>query len=324
MGKIGLSGRFPYVLIRKNGYSPVRNGHVTQIAPKPGQPLGAERHYLSVAAIARNEGRYIGEWIDFHRAAGVEHFVIYDNSSTDDTADVLAPHVRDGLVTLIPWPWFCATHNPQSLAYAHALAHLAGVSRWVAFIDLDEFLFPKAAPDLRQVLAAYEDLPAVGVYWALFGTSGFATAQPGPVVETFLQRLVYPCDAAAPAPYPAELARCRDARHLRSIVQPLRVRETIGPHYFRTDLFPVLAHDENRREIRDGLPRRVSFEQFQINHYFSKSRAEFDARMDRLNVIGKSVRRKREALLALVDGHSVTDRSAVEFLHAARARPGSG
>ena len=42
-------------------------------------------HYLAVCAIAKNEGPYFKEWLDWHHAQGVEKFYIYDNESTDGT-----------------------------------------------------------------------------------------------------------------------------------------------------------------------------------------------------------------------------------------------
>ena len=42
-------------------------------------------HYLAVCAIAKNEGHYFKEWIEWHRSQGVERFYIYDNESTDGT-----------------------------------------------------------------------------------------------------------------------------------------------------------------------------------------------------------------------------------------------
>ena len=39
------------------------------------------------------------EWIEFHRLVGVERFFLYDNGSTDDHREVLAPYVEEGIVT---------------------------------------------------------------------------------------------------------------------------------------------------------------------------------------------------------------------------------
>ena len=52
--------------------------------------------YLSVCAIYKNEARYLAEWLEFHLLAGVEHFFLYNNDSTDDHREVLAPYLRAG------------------------------------------------------------------------------------------------------------------------------------------------------------------------------------------------------------------------------------
>ncbi|MDE5835564.1 MAG: glycosyltransferase family 2 protein, partial [Paramuribaculum sp.] len=49
-------------------------------------------YYLAVCAIAKNEGPYFKEWIDWHLSMGVEKFYIYDNGSDDNTAEVLKPY----------------------------------------------------------------------------------------------------------------------------------------------------------------------------------------------------------------------------------------
>ncbi len=44
---------------------------------------------LAICAIFKNEGPYILEWVAYHRAVGFDHFVLYDNASTDGGSDVV-------------------------------------------------------------------------------------------------------------------------------------------------------------------------------------------------------------------------------------------
>lgn len=39
------------------------------------------QYSVAIVAIARNEGEYINEWIEYHHALSFEHFYIFDNSS---------------------------------------------------------------------------------------------------------------------------------------------------------------------------------------------------------------------------------------------------
>ena len=54
---------------------------------------------LAVVAILKNEGHYLKEWLDYHLLAGVDHFYLYDNDSSDNYDEIIAPYVKAGLVT---------------------------------------------------------------------------------------------------------------------------------------------------------------------------------------------------------------------------------
>ena len=75
--------------------------------------------HLAVCAIAKNEGPYFTEWIEWHRRQGVERFYIYDNESTDGTQALLKPYIEQGIVVYQPWPGY----RRQLAAYDHCLAH---------------------------------------------------------------------------------------------------------------------------------------------------------------------------------------------------------
>ena len=64
-------------------------------------------------------------------------------------------------------------------AYDDCLAEHRDDARWIAFIDLDEFLFSPDRPSAAGVLRDYEQWPGVGVNWAMFGPSGHRPGRRG-------------------------------------------------------------------------------------------------------------------------------------------------
>lgn len=218
--------------------------------------------YLSICAVYRDEAPYLREWVEFHRLVGVERFFLYDNRSVDEHREVLAPYVAEGVVTIRPWPEWPA----QIQAYDDCVKRHAPDSRWIAFIDLDEFLFSPQGTPLPQILREFEEFPAVGVNWAVFGSSGHRTTPPGLVIESYLRRTDDP----------------GINRHIKSIVNPRRVRAFCVPHFFMYD--EGLAVDERRRPIT-GPPFShtdgVSFERLRLNHYALKSEEEFRLKLAR-------------------------------------------
>ncbi len=55
-----------------------------QLFPYEGPIPDNFKHEFAIAAIVKNEGRYLREWIEFHRLVGCTKFYIYDNNSTDN------------------------------------------------------------------------------------------------------------------------------------------------------------------------------------------------------------------------------------------------
>jgi Glycosyltransferase family 92 len=230
----------------------------------------ARARYLSIGAIFKDEAEYLREWIEFHRLVGVEHFYLYDNESADDPERILAPYVDSGLVTLYQAPGAV----PQMQAYAHCAATHATHTRWIAFLDMDEFLFPTEPIDLHSILADYETCAAVVVNWVSFGSSGLIDRPAGGVLDAFQDRGAL--DHVVPYPHlalPGGGYRPLNT-HIKSIVDPRRVVGCDNPHflhYASTDC----AVDEQGRKVRGAFSETVSVERLRLNHYWSKSRSEF-------------------------------------------------
>ena len=71
--------------------------------------------------------------------AGVEHFYLYNNESSDNYKEVLAPYVEKNLVTLTEFPG----KMMQMPAYDDAIDKYRFNCRYMAFIDINEFVYPK-------------------------------------------------------------------------------------------------------------------------------------------------------------------------------------
>lgn len=135
---------------------------------------------LSVCAIFKDEAPYFKEWIEYHKMLGVQHFRLYNNDSTDNYLQVLEPYILQGDVTLIDWPsdltklgpneeWVWSTQWP---ALSDAVSHFTGVSKWLAIIDVDEFIVPTDKENIVSFLEDYERFAGVLINWQNFGTSG--------------------------------------------------------------------------------------------------------------------------------------------------------
>jgi Glycosyltransferase family 92 len=224
----------------------------------------SSKPYLSVCSMYRDHADYLPEWIEFHRLVGVERFFLYDNESTDDHRAVLAPYVEQGIVVVHDWPTPASVERgvPWGLiaAFDDCLARHGDESRWIAFMDIDEFLYAPEGPTVPEVLAAYEQHPGVYVTRLEFGTSGHLRRPSGLVIENYLRRRSYSAD---------------DKEWTKSIVDPRRTVKCFNAHIFvYEDAFAVDMDGEPVERPPWG-PTPVKLSPLRINHYITKSEEEY-------------------------------------------------
>ena len=123
---------------------------------------------LSVVLIIKNAAQYMDEWICYHKIVGVDHFYIYDNESEDNLKEVLKPYIKKGVVTYTYWPG----KKQQVTVYDHALNKYRNETKWMAFIDDDEFMVPVAGNTIPEVLSSLELQNGITMPWIMYGTSG--------------------------------------------------------------------------------------------------------------------------------------------------------
>jgi hypothetical protein len=229
---------------------------------------------LAVCAIFKDEARYLAEWVSFHRIQGVERFYLYDNHSSDDWRSVLGPEIAAGIVESQRWPFAYG----QVGAYDHCLQQHRDDARWIAFIDVDEFLFSPTGRPLPEILRRFDTHPGVVVNWRIYGANGFERPPDGLVTENYLLR--------APDDYPRN-------RWMKSIVNPRAALGAHSAHHFHLQTEPV---DEDRQPAPKQLRGSVSTELLRINHYYSKSKEEFRRKVERTHPVSPDPGLKRATL----------------------------
>ena len=213
---------------------------------------------FAIVAIMKNEGHYAKEWLDYHLAAGVDHFYIYDNESTDNLKEVLQPYIEAGTVTYTFYPGI----GKQIRAYNDAFKNYRFFCRYMAFIDADEFIFPQSKKSIvtvaDEIFNEKEDLGGIEVNWQIYGSNFQETADYSKgVLERFTRR--------------AE----EISSGVKSIANPRKISYIDSVHYLEY----FHGTPEILAETDEGKALVAS--QILINHYQFKSHEEFSNKMSR-------------------------------------------
>ncbi len=242
--------------------------------------------YLCAVTVFKDEALYLNEWLAFCVLQGVEKLLLYDNSSTDNSRELLRPWIEAGIVELIDWPLHWKS-GAQTKAFSDALHRLRGRTRWTAFIDIDEFLFSPTGKRVADILKEYEGHAEVIVNWQCYGSSRHKVRPNGLTIENYVLRartnwarnrrvktIVDP--ALAIEPQGAHLFSVQPGQSLvtEDFKKVKVVRKMIGGRRLRhlAARFPYVPFDPY--STKEPSVRQISVSKLRINHYVTRSEEE--------------------------------------------------
>jgi len=229
------------------------------------------KNSISIVVMIKNEGERIKEWLEYHAIIGVDKFIIYDNNSTDNVKEIVQPYIDAGVVDYILYPKTQADFEKkgrkteywafQAYAYNDAIKRYRNKSKWISFIDIDEFIVPVQKDNLLDVLHEIQNgmpkrKPFVGlsINWVMYGFSGHRQKPQGLVIENFTKN---------------------DGIHegIKSIVNPrtvIQYQVHAALHFFHIE-----AVNEQGKDAYVPNVSQSSIEKIRINHYYTKSYDEY-------------------------------------------------
>ena len=226
---------------------------------------GGGGYNIAVVAIVKNEALYLDEWIAYHSIIGVEHFYIFNNNSEDNTEETLRKYVKMGLVTLVN----LRGQTRQTDAYNYTILLHRKECKYLIVIDADEFLQIKEEKstllDLFDNLFKNKKVGGIGVNWNMFGSNGLRYYSNELVIKRFTR---------------AGSLNNDSNHYIKSIINPRRVIgffKSHAPSYWPGYNAVNIKGDY----ISGSRTRQVIHEPIRLNHYFTKSREEFEFKRDR-------------------------------------------
>ena len=220
-----------------------------------------ESQEVCIAAMFQNESRFLKEWIDYHQSVGVKQFILYNNNSTDDYLEILAPYISSSNVILIDWPseheandFIHHNFEVQIGAYNHALEFVRGKYEWLALIDIDEYIVPVNESTIIKTLKKhFSRFAGLSINWQCYGTSDIWEVPYGKMLETLVMK--------APKNHTKNY-------ECKSIVKPKHVKKCVSAH------FCTYNHPHYGKNVK-GKPCKlksssVDINLIRINHYWTK------------------------------------------------------
>lgn len=201
----------------------------------------------ALVCIAKNEDRYIDEWIQYHTKVGFDNIFIYQND------------------------WYCNVEHPNIVkiqfdgkekqidSYNDFIKNHSNDYDWVAFFDVDEFLVLKKHQNIKDFLQEFSEYNAIGINWVLFGDNNLDKVDGEySVIKRFTKR------------------QKNVNNHVKCIIKP-NVSITMSVH--NPNIPWVDPHKRNNNGPYNTLNPNDDI--VQLNHYFCKTKEEFITKCER-------------------------------------------
>jgi hypothetical protein len=237
---------------------------------------------IGICLIIKDENDYLEEWLDHHRAIGIDHFFIYDNKSIVPINNTIINH-KDVTIKI----WTDDNLNTQSRAYEDCCKNNSDFD-YIAFIDTDEFIILNGFNNnIKDYLKSFDvAFDALAMSWRNYG-------QPKPyfVEKKSMVDYVY----------------YQENKHVKCLLNPKKVL------YFPTPHFPKLngvGINELGDTVDDYLSPHTS-KHIWIKHIWSRSQPEFLEKLERGSG-DKVVRNRTIKDFTTYNDHCLLKDSAIE------------
>ncbi|MWD28840.1 glycosyltransferase family 2 protein [Aquicoccus sp. SCR17] len=242
--------------------------------PRRALPEGSSGNVI--VGCMKNEAPYIVEWVAYHRAIGIDNFLIYTNGCEDGTDAILTRLAEMGVVQhRVNDDW--TGKSPQQHALNRSLKEpVIRDAEWILHIDVDEFVNVRCGDGtLQDFLDRVPGATNVAMTWRLFGHSGVARLDDRFVTEQFEMAAPKYC----PKPHTVwgfkTMSRNIGAYEKLSCHRPNKLRPGMEA---RVKWVNGSGQDMTREAARNGWRnsrRSVGYDLLQLNHYALRSAESF-------------------------------------------------
>lgn len=247
---------------------------------------------VAICAVVKAEEPYIDEWIAYNIGIGFDHIFIFDNS--DDISlrkTLLSPDSPSSkyypkYITLFSAPG----EEKQMKTYQDFTEEYREYHLWAAFIDVDEFIVLHKHDNIKQLLyeatRPFDFHGALSLNWVLFGSNDHKDYINEPVTKRFTRRskdlqehvktIAYLPDILPMDKFPNPHFPYLSEPNLRYDCDGNILYGIMNKNYKTKQ--PTVTVDENGEQ---HFSDTVSDSMAVIHHYFTKSEAEFRAKIER-------------------------------------------
>lgn len=183
---------------------------------------------LAAVTVLKGENPHLKEWLDYHLLAGVNHFYVYDNDIPEEQVEILKPYVDAGQVTYT----LLLGANKKIEAYNDAVKNFKFDCRYMAFLDVEEFILPKTGGSIAEVAEEIfnqdENIGGVELNSFTYSAGNIDGEPEGSLLDNFTRRGRKPNEISATIANPRRIDYFHNTRYAIYFDGAFRLNEYSG------------------------------------------------------------------------------------------------
>lgn len=221
----------------------------------------------AVCCIARLEGRYLQEWVEWYKKLGFANAIVCDNDHDDDGEDIkeiLKEYIDDGFVI---YEDYKNQTKAQMSCYTKIYEKYGSVYDAILYVDVDEQLVLNKHNNIIEFLESFSsDWESIVINWKCFNDNNLVHYDPRPLRERFTQ----------PIPHGKciQYSTIAEDMHVKCFVRGglPKVVFYSNPHVATN---PLLTYHASGYRCNNAPWQPIDWSVAQINHYVCKTIEEY-------------------------------------------------
>jgi hypothetical protein len=216
---------------------------------------------ITLGLVARDEGKYLKEWIAYHYVIGINKFIVYLHNCKDESEQNLKKisipvDIRKKENEELGW-------DVKNEMYLDIIR--SSETDYVCCLDIDEFLYLPGGEDIKEFLCKFKNIGGIALYQNVFGASGHISSPNGLVIENYVKR--NPEDVSFPKKFPKFDKPYDIFKNVKVIIKRSSLKKINSSHDYVCNK-PIV--NENGKVFQKyKCDRKLS--KIRLNHYYTKS-----------------------------------------------------
>ena len=246
---------------------------------------------VALCIVARRENKYIKEFVDYYRKLGIKKIFLYDNNNDNEEnfESVLKKEIQINFVEIVDYR---GLYKPQFRAYTECYNNNKNDFDWIAFYDVDEFLYLVNYTNIHQFLSqpSLEKCQSIIINWKYYGDNNNLYYERKPLLERFTETYNY-----------NEIKKDDDKYFIAAGKAMVRGGLNISWYHFPHYLKDIVNCRPNGNLLKNPLSYPNHSNAF-IKHFATKSTEEYALKMFK-GTVNSSYKSNKENITYLIKNY---------------------